>query len=257
MTNMLDVLPDNPDYIQAQSQMQLYGGLLFSSISGSHLYGFPGCNPDLDIRGVYIAPSEHILGLSDPKASDNFVFMGKSRYIDIAYDEVEKYLSLLYKGNVSRLDWANSDLEVTQTDAGKRLKKFVLEELVTSKMWDHYYYFAENMWDQGNRENQKYLLYALRIYMTGIQLFENGKLCSNIHTLNDHFGYDIIHELAENHRLGTEFNSIPEHMKQIQLVLTELKKRMESTKLKSCLKDEPDFRKVNNFLINLRKEFYD
>ena len=37
--------------------------LLFATISGAHLYGFPSLNSDWDLRGVHILPAERVLGL--------------------------------------------------------------------------------------------------------------------------------------------------------------------------------------------------
>jgi uncharacterized protein len=37
--------------------------LLFITVRGSHLYGFPSGDSDFDLRGVHIAPAEELLGL--------------------------------------------------------------------------------------------------------------------------------------------------------------------------------------------------
>lgn len=39
--------------------------LLFATISGAHLYGFPSPDSDYDLRGVHILPAREVLGL-DP-----------------------------------------------------------------------------------------------------------------------------------------------------------------------------------------------
>jgi predicted nucleotidyltransferase len=37
--------------------------LLFATISGAHLYGFPSPDSDFDLRGVHVLPLEEVVGL--------------------------------------------------------------------------------------------------------------------------------------------------------------------------------------------------
>jgi uncharacterized protein len=37
--------------------------LLFATVSGAHLYGFPSTDSDYDLRGVHILPVKEALGL--------------------------------------------------------------------------------------------------------------------------------------------------------------------------------------------------
>ncbi|HYE75664.1 MAG TPA: nucleotidyltransferase domain-containing protein, partial [Blastocatellia bacterium] len=37
--------------------------LLFMTISGAHLYGFPSPDSDYDLRGVHILPVHEVIGL--------------------------------------------------------------------------------------------------------------------------------------------------------------------------------------------------
>ena len=39
--------------------------LLFATISGSHIYGFPSPDSDYDLRGVHILPLETVIGLKE------------------------------------------------------------------------------------------------------------------------------------------------------------------------------------------------
>ncbi len=39
--------------------------LLFATISGAHLYGFPSPDSDFDLRGVHLLPLEEIVGLQE------------------------------------------------------------------------------------------------------------------------------------------------------------------------------------------------
>ncbi|MFN6137067.1 MAG: DNA polymerase beta superfamily protein, partial [Planctomycetota bacterium] len=37
--------------------------LLFATISGAHIYGFPSHNSDFDLRGAHVLPLDEVLGL--------------------------------------------------------------------------------------------------------------------------------------------------------------------------------------------------
>ena len=39
--------------------------LLFATVSGAHLYGFPSPDSDWDVRGVHVVPAEEAVGLAE------------------------------------------------------------------------------------------------------------------------------------------------------------------------------------------------
>jgi predicted nucleotidyltransferase len=41
--------------------------LVFATISGAHLYGFPSRDSDWDIRGVHVLPAREIFGLFETR----------------------------------------------------------------------------------------------------------------------------------------------------------------------------------------------
>jgi hypothetical protein len=52
------------DYAELRSIMgeQPYR-LLFATVSGAHLYGFPSRDSDVDLRGVHVLPPAEVVGL--------------------------------------------------------------------------------------------------------------------------------------------------------------------------------------------------
>ena len=38
--------------------------LIFATISGAHLYGFPSPDSDFDLRGMHLLPLERVVGLN-------------------------------------------------------------------------------------------------------------------------------------------------------------------------------------------------
>ena len=41
--------------------------LLFLTVSGAHLYGFPSEDSDVDLRGAQVLPVREVVGLSEPR----------------------------------------------------------------------------------------------------------------------------------------------------------------------------------------------
>jgi hypothetical protein len=52
--------------------------LLFATISGAHLYGFPSPDSDFDLRGAHVLPLEKVIGLEvrDETVQDSRVVEG-------------------------------------------------------------------------------------------------------------------------------------------------------------------------------------
>ena len=53
----------NDPRLQRQVEQHPYP-LLFATISGAHLYGFPSPDSDYDVRGVHLLPLEEVVGLN-------------------------------------------------------------------------------------------------------------------------------------------------------------------------------------------------
>ena len=73
--------------------------LLFATISGAHLYGFPSPDSDFDLRGAHVLPLEGVIGLEvrDETVEDWRVI--ERLEMDIVSHDVRKFLGLLLKKN--------------------------------------------------------------------------------------------------------------------------------------------------------------
>ena len=69
--------------------------LLFATISGAHLYGFPSPDSDFDLRGAHVLPLPKVLGLEvrDETVEDSRVIEGLE--MDIVSHDVKKFFGLL------------------------------------------------------------------------------------------------------------------------------------------------------------------
>ena len=60
---MTDVIPPSAAArLGAEAARHPYP-LLFATVSGAHLYGFPSPDSDFDLRGVHVLPLREVVGL--------------------------------------------------------------------------------------------------------------------------------------------------------------------------------------------------
>src|SRR2546428_2711919 len=73
--------------------------LLFATISGAHLYGFPSRDSEFDLRGAHILPLEKVVGLDVKHERIESSKVIKGLEMDIVSHDVRKFCSLLLKKN--------------------------------------------------------------------------------------------------------------------------------------------------------------
>ena len=79
-----------PTSINTIIKQQPYS-LLFTIISGSHLYGFPSPGSDYDLRGVHILPIQEIVGLKTMNETIEVSEIRESLEIDLVTHHVKKF----------------------------------------------------------------------------------------------------------------------------------------------------------------------
>src|SRR5437667_9964196 len=96
--------------------------LLFATVSGAHLYGFPSPDSDFDLRGAHLLPLGKIIGLelTDETIQDSRVFEGLE--MDIVTHDLRKFFHLLLKKYGYVLEQLFSPLVVHTTPEHAELK---------------------------------------------------------------------------------------------------------------------------------------
>ena len=97
--------------------------LLFATISGAHLYGFPSLDSDFDLRGVHVLPLNEVVGLQlGPETIEKSgVYDGIE--IDLVTHDARKFFGLLLRKNGYVLEQVLSPLVVHTTPAHTELKE--------------------------------------------------------------------------------------------------------------------------------------
>ena len=150
--------------------------LVFATISGAHLYGFPSPDSDFDLRGVHVLPLKEVVGLHIGPETVEKSSVQDGIEIDLVTHDAKKFFSLLLKKNGYVLEQVFSPLVVHTTPEHAELKE-IAAQCITRHHAYHYLGFAETQWKLFEKENPprvKPLLYVYRVLLTGIHLMQTG-----------------------------------------------------------------------------------
>ncbi|WP_237225491.1 DNA polymerase beta superfamily protein [Rubinisphaera sp. JC750] len=184
--------------------------LLFATISGAHLYGFPSADSDYDLRGVHLLPLQEVVGLKPCEETVEKSGIYDGLEIDLVTHDAKKFFGLLLKNNGYVMEQLFSPLIVHSTPEHAKLKK-IANACVTKHHAHHYLGFAANQWklflkDEPHRV--KPLLYVFRVLLTGIHLMRTGVIEANLTNLNEEFGLSFIADLVDLKTSGPEKGSL-------------------------------------------------
>lgn len=186
--------------------------LLFATISGAHLYGFPSPDSDWDLRGAHILPLPEVLGLNEPHETHELTRDDGKLELDLVTHDLRKFAGLLLKRNGYVLEQLLSPLVVHTTPAHAELIALA-PKLVTRHHVYHYLGFTNSQWELLEKEPQprvKPLLYAFRTVLTGIHLMQTGEVQANLERLNETAGLPYLTDLMELKRGGKEKEPLPD-----------------------------------------------
>jgi predicted nucleotidyltransferase len=185
--------------------------LLFATISGAHLYGFPSPDSDFDLRGAHVLPLASVVGLEvrEETIEDSRVIEGLE--MDIVSHDARKFFSLLLKKNGYVLEQLFSPLVVHATPEHGELQAICRSRpgggVITKHHAHHYFGFAETQWKLFLKESPrrvKPLLYVYRVLLTGIHLMRTGEVQANLTVLNGEFRLPYLPDLIARKLAGPE-----------------------------------------------------
>jgi hypothetical protein len=186
--------------------------LLFVTVSGAHLYGFPSPDSDFDLRGVHVLPAREVVGLETGRETVEVSEMRESLEIDLVSHDAKKFFALMLKKNGYVLEQLFSPLVLQTSDAHAELKT-IGRACITRHHSHHYFGFAETQWRLFEKERPrriKPLLYVYRVLLTGIQLMRTGAIEANLLRLNEDFKLPYLDELVARKIGATEKATLDE-----------------------------------------------
>ncbi len=234
--------------------------LVFATVSGAHLYGFPSADSDFDLRGVHVLPIREVIGLEIGRETIQVEEIRDGLELDLVTHDAKKFFGLMLKKNGYVLEQLFSPL-IVQTSPEHEELKSIGKKCITKHHAHHYFGFAKTEWKLFQKENPprvKPLLYIFRVLLTGIYLMQTGEIEANLLKINEIFKLSYLPELVERKINGKEKGVLPEadlefYGREYESLVVELENAMNKSNLpeKPTAKDD-----LNDLLIRLRlKDF--
>lgn len=233
--------------------------LIFATVSGADLYGFPSEDSDYDLRGTHVLPCSIIFSLDIKDETIEKSTKSADFELDLVSHDVKKFFSLLLKNNGYVLEQLYSPLVVTSTVEHDELKA-IARACITSFHAKHYIGFAESQWKLFQGEDQrriKPLLYVFRVLLTAIKLMQSGILEMNLQNLNQEHKLNYLTELiAEKQKNGERALLNDQQIQFFEQEYQRLKGKLCQAEAKTHLPKAATCRaELNDLLIRLRKKY--
>jgi predicted nucleotidyltransferase len=230
--------------------------LLFMTISGAHLYGFPSRDSDYDLRGSHVLPIPEVVGLDTGRETIEASHIRDGLEIDLVTHDVKKFFNLLLRKNGYVLEQLYSPLIVRASPEHAELKQ-IAKGCITRHHSHHYLGFSETQWKLFEKETPrrvKPLLYVFRVLLTGIHLMRTGNVEANLRLLNDEFKLEYIPDLIARKLEGPEKAVLDEgDISFYRSAYQSLRAMLEEAYQASNLPESPSCKEgLNDLLVRLR-----
>jgi predicted nucleotidyltransferase len=238
--------------------------IVFATISGADLYGFPSDDGDYDLRASHVLPTrELIIAMLNEGGMDKIpgltleVMVAQPEpEMDFVSHDIGKFLRLALKGNGYVLEQLLSPLIVETSEWHTELKALA-PSLMTRRLYFHYRgFFAnqEKLYNNRGSKKVKGLLYQYRVALTGIQALKTGEINANILQLNEEFKLSGIGELVHLKTAGEAafLESDEPYLTQIKTLEPLLNEAYEHSALPLEVSDKTRAQ-VEDFLVRCRK----
>lgn len=230
--------------------------LIFASISGAHLYGFPSPDSDYDVRGVHVVPLRHVVGLEPVEETIEIEEVRDGLELDLVTHDVKKFFQLLLKPNGYVLEQVFSPL-VVQTSPEHADLCDIARQCITRRHVKHYQGFTESQWQLFAKDRPrrvKPLLYVFRVLLTGIHLLRTGEVQANLPTLNAEFRLSYIDDLIARKLAGPEHATLQDaDLSFYESERTRLDRLLQEAAESSSLPDAPiGSAALNDLLVRVR-----
>jgi predicted nucleotidyltransferase len=230
--------------------------LVFATISGAHLYGFPSPDSDYDLRGCHVLPVHEVVGLDVGRETIEVSAKEGGFELDLVTHDAHKFFGLLLKKNGYVLEQVYSPLVVHTTPEHEELQQMA-RGCITRHHSHHYFGFAETQWRLFEKEvprKVKPLLYVYRVLLTGIQLMRTGEVEANLLHLNETARLPHVADLIARKLAGPEQSALDEadvdfHRREYERLRAELEAAYQTSKLPEGPSARPA---LNDLLVRAR-----
>jgi predicted nucleotidyltransferase len=218
---------------------------VFSTITGSHAFGYASKFSDYDVHGVHLLSAKRVLGL----IGGDETIERKLNYepeIDAVSHDLKKFIQLLIKGNGNILEDLYSPMIVCTSSLHEELK-IIGKSCITKMCAAHYAGMAHNQQRRMQFNDVKKLLHTYRCLLMGIHIMNSGDLEMNIPTLAIEYHHLQVLDIIEFKQSGIEGLSKEEmnhHLPIIEHLYQQLKSKAEQSflpdKIPLAIRDKLD-----------------
>lgn len=182
------------------------GDLVLCGVTGSHFYGFPSHDSDVDMKGIHLAPTSSLLGLTAPRETHDVLEVFEGVEHDLTTHEAGKALALLLRGNGNMLERILTPIQLVPPDPELIS---LARGTINARFYVHYRgYFAGMKREHEARPRAKSLLYTYRVALTGVHLLRTGELRGDVLANAADHGVDGLEELVHYKRDHAEKASL-------------------------------------------------
>lgn len=238
---MTDVRDLDPASLRPIVEEQPYP-VVFATVSGAHLYGFPSRDSDVDLRGVHLLPAQLVVGLRTGPQTLDRSWVRDEVELDLVTHDLAKFARLLLRRNGYVLEQLLSPLVVTTSPAHEQMIALA-PACLTRPHAHHYLGFARTQYELFRRTDElKPLLYTVRVLLTGIHLMRTGQVQAHLPTLiaglpeAPRWVDDAMHHKANAEHTGNR-GLVP--AKQVDADYDRLVQVLEGERARSSLPDAP------------------
>lgn len=229
--------------------------LVFVTVSGAHLYGFPSADSDFDLRGSHLLRGEAFWRLQSPVETLEPKDNTESGLVEIVSHDLRKFVRLLLRHNGYVLEQLASPLVVRTTPVHAELLR-LMPGMLTRGHYYHYrgfYHSERRAYDRTEPKSIKKLLYCYRVLMTGIVLLREGAVEANLTALNQRFGIRFLDELIEL-KATLEKGTLEDDLPYVG-ELERLEAELERAYAESALPEEPSVRvELERLVVDVRRD---
>ncbi|HEX4124282.1 MAG TPA: nucleotidyltransferase domain-containing protein [Tepidisphaeraceae bacterium] len=230
--------------------------LVFVTVSGAHLYGFPSPDSDYDLRGVHVLPVTEAVGLDAGRETIEISGIRENVEIGLVTHDARKFFLLMLKKNGYVLEQLYSPLVIHTSPEHAELMQ-IGQDCITRHHAHHYRGFADTQWKLFEKESPrriKPLLYVYRVLLTGIHLMRTGQIEANLLQLNEDYALPYIPALVARKLAGPEQSALDDaDVEFYRGEYARLLGVLESSYADSTLPEAPTGRNaLNDLLVRLR-----
>jgi hypothetical protein len=229
-------------------------------LSGSHAYGFPSPDSDVDLKAIHIEPTRRLLGLRTPALHADRLEVIAGVEIDYTSNEIAPALAGVLAGNGNYIERVLGALVVSADPALDALRPLVAASL-SRRVFRHYAGFATSQRkavDAAETPAAKKVLYVLRTALTGAHLLRTGELIADVRELADDYGFADARQLIEVKRSGERVTLSGADATRWRGALDRAIAALEAAVDASPLPAEPpDPAPLEDWLLALRRRFWD